>query len=64
MKEGGLVMGKSHSEGGENKILKVENMLLENLLLSFGTELMDTINSIDARGAQQALMDQFGLVDE
>ena len=64
MKEGGLVMGKSHSEGGENKNLEGgEYVIRKPAVEAFGTELMDTINSIDARGAQQALMDQFGLVD-
>ena len=64
MKEGGLVMGKSHSEGGENKNLEGgEYVIRKPAVEAFGTDLMDTINSIDARGAQQALMDQFGLVD-
>ena len=64
MKEGGLVVGKSHSEGGEDRNLEDrEYVIRKPAVEAFGTDFMDRINSIDVRGAQQSLMDQFGLVD-
>ena len=58
---GGVVEGPGGIDNVPANLTAGEYVIRKPAVDAFGTGLMDSINTIDATGAQQALYDKFGL---